>query len=104
MPVMAATEKISVTIGRAELKHAKRLADHLGLSLSGFITDALKGRIQEQARRDAALEVLETFAPGDRASPAEASALLELWAAEPPKTSRRSRAHKPPTARARKSR
>jgi len=77
---MAATEKISVTIGRAELSHAKRLADHLGLSLSGFITDALKERIQEQARREAAQEVLRTFAVDDRASPEEASALLEHWA------------------------
>lgn len=78
---MAATEKISVTIGRTELGHAKRLADHLGLSLSGFITQALKERIQEQARRDAVQEVLATFAPEDRASAAEASALLERWGA-----------------------
>jgi hypothetical protein len=78
---MAATEKISVTIGRTELGDAKRLADHLGLSLSGFITEALKERIQEQARRDAAQEVLATFAPEERATAAEASALLARWAA-----------------------
>jgi hypothetical protein len=77
---VAATEKISVTIGKTELSRAKRLAEQLGLSLSGFITDAVRERIQEQARRDAALEVLATFAPEDRASPADAAALLERWA------------------------
>ena len=76
---MAATDKISVTIGRVELAQAKRLADHLGLSLSGFITDAVRERIQEQARREAASEVLATFAPEDRASPDEARTLLERW-------------------------
>jgi hypothetical protein len=100
---MAATEKISVTIGRAELSHAKRLAEHLGLSLSGFITDAVRERIQEQARRDAALEVLATFAPEDRASPAEAAALLERWAPGV-KQSTRKRQRKTSIERRRKSR
>ncbi|HKY40332.1 MAG TPA: hypothetical protein VJN18_30570 [Polyangiaceae bacterium] len=77
---MSITEKISVTIGKAELVHAKRLASRLGVSLSGFITSAVREGIREQARREAALEVLGTFAPQDRASPAEARALLELWA------------------------
>lgn len=80
---MTATEKISVTIGRDELAHAKRLASHLGLSLSGFITDAVRERIREQARREAAEEVLATFAPEDRATPAEARALLQLWGPVP---------------------
>jgi hypothetical protein len=96
---MAATEKISVTIGRVELRHAKRLADHLGLSLSGFITDAVRERIQEQARRDAALEVLATFAPEDRASPAEARELLERWNARPLKGARKSTRRRRPKAR-----
>jgi hypothetical protein len=69
---MPATEKISVTIGRKELGHAKRLATRLGVSLSGFITDALRERVREQERREAALQVLATFSPEDRASPAEA--------------------------------
>ena len=101
---MAATEKISVTIGRTELGHAKRLAEHLGLSLSGFITDAVRERIQEQARRDAALEVLATFAPEDRASPAEAAALLERWAAGRVKKSTPTRQRKTSVERRRKSR
>ena len=78
---MSATEKISVTIGRAELGQAKRLASRLGVSLSGFITDAVRERVRDQARREAALEVLAGFAPHDRATPAETRALLEQWAA-----------------------
>jgi hypothetical protein len=101
---MAATEKISVTIGSTELGQAKRLADHLGLSLSSFITDAVRERIQEQARRDAALEVLATFAAEDRASPAEIGALLERWAFGDPKQRVPKRKRKAPLGRRRKSR
>jgi hypothetical protein len=79
--LMMATEKVSVTIGREELRHAKRLASRLGMSLSGFITDALRRRIEDQARREAALEVRATFGPEDRPSPVEISTLLERWAA-----------------------
>jgi hypothetical protein len=88
---MTATAKISVTIGRDELAHAKRLASHLGLSLSGFITDAVRERVREQARREAAKEVVATFAPADRASPAEAQALLKLWGTAPAATKRESK-------------
>ena len=77
---MRATDKISVTIERNELASAKRLAAHLGLSLSGFITDAVRDRVREEARRDAARKVVAGFAPEERASPAEAQALLESWA------------------------
>jgi hypothetical protein len=76
---MATTEKVSVTIGRTELAHAKRVASRLGLSLSTFITEAVRNRVEEQARREAALAVLATFGPEDRASPAEMRALLEQW-------------------------
>jgi hypothetical protein len=88
---MTATEKISVTIGREELAHAKRLASHLGLSLSSFISDAVRERIREQARREAAQEVLATFSPEERATPAEARALLQLWGAAPAAVERRSK-------------
>lgn len=101
---MAATEKISVTIGKTELSHAKRLADRLGLSLSGFLTDALKERIREQERREAAQQVLRTFAPEDRASPEEARALLKQWSATRGKANKPNRAHKSPSKRVRKSR
>ena len=91
---MPATEKISVTIGRKELGHAKQLASRLGVSLSGFITDAVRDRVREQQRREAALHVLKSFAPEDRASPEEAAALLEHWAApaSPPPKRRQRRA------------
>jgi len=88
---MPVTEKISVTIDRVELAHAKRLASHLGLSLSGFITDAVRERIRAQARRDAAREVVATFSAEDRASPEEARALLELWSAARPLAERRAK-------------
>jgi hypothetical protein len=73
------TEKISVTIQRTELASAKRLAAGLGLSLSGFISDAVRQRVREEARRKAARKVVASFAPEERASPEEARALLELW-------------------------
>lgn len=101
---MSATEKISVTIGKTELSQAKRLADRLGLSLSGFLTDALKERIREQARREAAHEVLRTFEPEDRASPEEASRLLKQWSPAPAKASKPHRARTPSNKRQRKSR
>jgi hypothetical protein len=88
---MSVTEKISVTIDRVELAHAKRLAAHLGLSLSGFITDAVRERIRAQARREAAREVVAAFSAEDRASPEEARALLELWGLARPATKRRAK-------------
>jgi hypothetical protein len=94
---MSATEKISITVGRAELGHAKRLASRLGVSLSAFITDAVRERVRDQARREAALEVLASFAPYDRATPTETQSLLEQWAA-PSSVARRLR----PTRHARK--
>ena len=100
---MAETEKISVSIGRTELAHAKRLASHLGLSLSGFINDAVRERLREQARRDAADEVLATFSPEDRATPSEARALLQLWRAAPSATEGKSKS-KPRSQRSAKTR
>jgi hypothetical protein len=88
---MSVTEKISVTIDRVELAHAKRLASHLGLSLSGFITDAVRERIRAQARREAAREVIATFSAEDRASPEEARALLESWGLARPRVERRAK-------------
>jgi hypothetical protein len=101
---MSATEKISVTIGKSELSQAKRLADRLGLSLSGFLTDALKERIREQARREAAQEVLRTFEAEDRASPEEASRLLKQWSPAPAKVRKSPRVRAASPKRQRKSR
>lgn len=91
---MATTEKISVTLGRDELRGAKRLASRLGLSLSTLITDAVRRRIEDQARHEAGLEVLSAFDAEDRASPEEMEALLELWkkpARAPSRVKRRTR-------------
>jgi len=101
---MPATEKISVTIGRKELGHAKRLAARLGLSLSGFITDAVRERVLEQARREAALEVLASFPVHDRASPEEAQTLLKRWARTAPIDAMRGTGRKARASRASKAR
>ncbi|HEY4158165.1 MAG TPA: hypothetical protein VGM29_08705 [Polyangiaceae bacterium] len=76
---MSATEKISVSIGREELRQAKQLAGRLGLSLSTFISDAVRQRIEAQARKQAGLEVLSTFPPGGLPSQTEMRSLLARW-------------------------
>jgi|GEM_PF-2681690 len=100
---MRATDKISVTIERNELASAKRLAAHLGLSLSSFITDAVRDRVREEARRDAARKVIASFAPEERATPAEARALLESWSTPSPSPPKRTKG-KPRARRAAKGR
>jgi len=76
---MATTEKISVAIGREELRLAKRAADAEGLSLSAFVTSAVRARIAEKRRADAARQVLAAFDPEDFPSPEQESELLALW-------------------------
>jgi hypothetical protein len=80
---MAATEKISITLGREELRGAKRLASELGLSLSTFVNDAVKHRLAARSRQRAGFEVIATFAPDERATPQEMEALLALWNEQP---------------------
>jgi hypothetical protein len=72
--------------------------------LSGFITDAVRERVREQERREAALDVLASFSPEDRASPAEARELLERWApggGSPAARSRAARKKRPASTRKR---
>jgi hypothetical protein len=76
---MGATEKVSITIGRDELRHAKKLAARLGLSLSTFITDAVRERLAEQERREAAKAVVASFPPEDRATAGEMAEMLLRW-------------------------
>jgi hypothetical protein len=76
---VATTDKISVSIGRTELRQAKRLASRLGVSMSMFVTEALRQRILEQQRREAAQAVLGSFDPEDRASPQEMADLVARW-------------------------
>jgi hypothetical protein len=82
---VAVTAKISLTIGREELKHAKVLATRSGVSLSSFISEAVRERIEAQARKEAALAIVRSFAPEDLPTEREATALLALWRGAPPK-------------------
>ena len=95
---MASTDKISVSIGRDELRQAKRLASRLGLSLSTFITDAVRQRIVEQERREAAQAVLATFSPDERASRDEMRELLARWGDTKQRSPRNSRKTRPKRA------
>ncbi|MCC6902390.1 MAG: hypothetical protein IT377_25690 [Polyangiaceae bacterium] len=91
---MSTTAKVSVTLSRADLQGAKRLAARLGTSLSSFITEAVRRRIEEQARREAAETVVAGFPSEDRASPEEMQSLLATWApsvGEHPRTKRKRR-------------
>ena len=95
---MGATEKISITIGRVELRTARARAARRGLSLSMFITDAVRQSIEEQERREAAAAVLAKFAPEDRATAEEQEVLLERWGLRPrsaPKASAAASERKP---------
>jgi hypothetical protein len=76
---VSTTEKISITIGSSDLRHAKKVASRLGLSLSTFIADAVRERLAEQERREAAKAVVASFAPEDRATAEEAAQLLGRW-------------------------
>jgi hypothetical protein len=82
---MAVTEKVSVTLGREELKHAKVLASRTGVSLSSFISEALRARIEAQARKEAALALVRSFEPEDLPTERETTSLLNLWKSPPSK-------------------
>ena len=87
---MATTEKVSVAIGREELRLARRAAEAAGMSLSAFVTSAVRSRVAEQRRLEAARQLLATFDPEDFATPEREAELLALWSR--PRT-------KPPTKR-----
>jgi hypothetical protein len=88
---MPATAKISVAMGRDELSLAKTAAEDEGISLSAFVTKAVRARLEEKRRMEAAAEVLATFAADDHPTPAEERDLLALWSSPAParKTSHR---------------
>jgi hypothetical protein len=81
---VAATQKISVAMGRDELRLARTAAEEEGLSLSAYVTRAVRERLEARRRAEAALEVLATFSAAERATPEERQKLLELWASPPP--------------------
>lgn len=76
---MAATEKISVAMGREELRLAKIAAREAGVSLSAFVTEAVRDRLTEKRRREAAREVLAMFDREDFPTVDREHELLELW-------------------------
>jgi hypothetical protein len=76
---MTTTEKISITIGRDEVRRARQMAARLGMSLSTFISDAVRQRTAAQGRQEAARAVLATFAPDERPTAEEMRVLLARW-------------------------
>ena len=80
---MAATEKISVAMGREELRLAKAAAREAGVSLSAFVTAAVRDRLTEKRRWEAAREVLAIFDREDFPTPQRERELLELWSTPP---------------------
>jgi hypothetical protein len=88
---MPTTEKVSVAMGRDELRLAKDAAEQEGMSLSAFVTGAVRARIEERRRLEAARRVLATFQPEDFPSAEEQRALLALWARSPAASTPRKR-------------
>jgi uncharacterized protein (DUF1778 family) len=78
---MATTEKISVALGRDELRLARTAAEQDGVSLSAFVTGAVRARIEERRRKLAARQLLATFDPEDFPTAEEERELLALWSA-----------------------
>jgi hypothetical protein len=76
---MAVTEKISVALGRDELRLARRAAARDGVSLSAFLTGAVRARLAERQRLEAARQVLAGFEPDDWPTVEEEAALLSFW-------------------------
>jgi hypothetical protein len=76
---VAATQKISVAMGRDELRLAKTAAHEEGVSLSAYVTRAVRERLQERRRLEAAREFLATFAAEELPTAEEQRALVELW-------------------------
>jgi hypothetical protein len=77
---MATTEKVSVALGRDELRLARVAAEQDGMSLSAFVSGAVRARIEDRRRMEAARRVLATFEPEDLPTPDEERELLALWA------------------------
>lgn len=100
---MPATEKISVAMGREELRLAKTAAREAGVSLSAFVTEAVRDRLTEKRRREAARAVLAMFDPEDFPTPERERELLELWSTPADVTAHsllpRARARRKPSTR-----
>jgi hypothetical protein len=88
---MAVTEKVSVALGREELRLARQAAARDGVSLSAFLTVAVRARLAERRRLEAARAVLAGFAADDWPSAEEEAALLAAWSRSPRGPGSRSR-------------
>jgi hypothetical protein len=84
-----AVRKISVAVDKDVLRQAKNAAEEEGLSLSGFITRAMRSSLEEREREKAGQSFIETFSA--RATAEERRALLELWDSPPPPVRKRRR-------------
>jgi hypothetical protein len=91
---MATTQKISVAMGRDELRLAKVAAGEEGLSLSAFVTRAVRERLAERRRIEAAHEVLATFAREEFPTPDEQRELVALWTRARPASARTGKSQK----------
>jgi hypothetical protein len=100
---MSATAKISVAMGREELRLAKTAATAEGISLSAFVTRAVRDRLAEQRRLASAREVMTSFGIGDFPSPEEQEEIVASWHAAKTKatTTKRSKRRREPTTRSR---
>ena len=76
---MAITQKISVAMGRTELRLAKTAAENEGVSLSAYVTRAVRDRLEERERQEAQREVLATFLPQEIPTADEQRALVAFW-------------------------
>jgi len=76
---MALTQKISVAMGRSELRLAKAAANEEGISLSAYVTRAVRDRLEERRRFEAAKQLLGTFDLAELPSLEEQRALIAVW-------------------------
>ena len=74
-----ATAKISIAIGRDELRLARRQAAREGMSLSAFISRAVHAHLEECDRQAAAKQYLASYAPHELPTKARQKRLLALW-------------------------
>lgn len=81
---MSVTQKVSVAMGRNELRLAKTAAEDEGVSLSAFVTRAVRERLEEHERQEARREILATFLPHEIPTAAEQRALAAFWNREGP--------------------
>jgi hypothetical protein len=82
--MMAATQKVSVAMGRTELRLAKTAAEDEGVSLSAYVTRAVRDRLEERERQEARREILATFLPHEIPTADEQRALVAFWNREGP--------------------